>query len=131
MPSAAGGKVLDASALMAWSHGSLAMATWSEIAFGLGLTLLVPAHARDEVLLARPGHGDLVEVLLARPSVVVVESPTEEQLHLIGDGFARSGTFDPLAIWVAALSRVRGWPALSSDPVRLQRVDPTIDVDRL
>lgn len=116
---------------MAWSHGSLAMATWAEIAFGLGLTLLVPSHARDEALLARPAHADLVDVLLARPSVVVLEDPTEDQLELISDRFARSGAFDPLATWVAALCRARSWPALSSDPVRLERVDPAIDIDRL
>lgn len=128
---AAGGKVLDASALMAWTHGSLAMATWTEIAFGLGLTLLAPSHARDEVLLARPGQADLVEVLLARPSVVVLERPSAAHIDLIGDRFARAGAFDPLATWVAALCRERGWPALSSDPLRLERVDPTINIDRL
>ena len=41
------------------------MATWVEIVFGLGLTLLVPAHARTEALLARPAHADLLEVLLS------------------------------------------------------------------
>ena len=70
-------------------------------------------------------------MLLSRPSVVVLERPSADQLDLIGDRFARSGAFDPLASWVAALCRDRGWPALSSDPVRLARVDPTIDVDRL
>ena len=116
---------------MAWTHGSLAMATWVEIGFGLGLTFLVPAHARTEALLARPGHADLLEVLLSRPSVLVLDSPSDNQLDMIGDRFARSGAFDPLATWVAALCHARGWPALSSDPVRLQRVDPTLEVDRL
>ena len=131
LPTAAGGKVLDASALMAWTQGSLAMATWVEIAFELGLTLLVPSHARDEVLLARPEQADLVDVLLARPSVVVLEAPSEGHRDQIRDRFARSGAFDPLACWVAALCHDRGWPALSSDPVRLQRIDPAVDIDRL
>lgn len=131
MPTAAGGKVFDASALMAWTHGSLAMATWVEIAFGLGSTLLAPSHARTEVLLARPGQADLVEVLLSRPSVVVLERPSAGQLQLINERFAHDGAFDPLACWVAALCRERDWPALSSDPNRLERVDPTIAIDRL
>ncbi|MCD2191837.1 hypothetical protein LQ327_00325 [Actinomycetospora endophytica] len=38
------------------------MATWAEVAFGQGLTLLVPSLARDEVLLARPEQSDLVDV---------------------------------------------------------------------
>jgi hypothetical protein len=107
------------------------MATWVEIAFGLGLTLLVPSHARDEVLLARPGQADLVEVLLSRPSVLVLQGPSEGHRDRIRDRFARSGAFDPLASWVAALCRERGWPALSSDPVRLERLDPAVDIDRL
>ena len=131
LPAAAGGKVLDASALMAWTQGSLAMATWVETAFELGLTLLVPSHARDEVLLARPEQADLVEVLLARPSVVVLEGLGEGHRDQMRDRFARSGAFDPLASWVAALCQQRGWPALSSDPVRLERIDPAVDVDRL
>jgi hypothetical protein len=123
--------VLDASALMAWTHGSLAMATWVEIAFGLGLTLLVPSPARHEVLVARPGHADLVEVLLSRHSVVVLENPNQGQLDAMGELFVRSGVFDPLASWVAELCRERGWPALSSDPGRLARVDATLSIDRL
>ena len=109
LPAAVGGKVLDVSALMAWVHGSLAMATWVEIAFGLGLTLLTPAHALDEVLLARPERADLIEVLFSRPSVVILERPDADQLDLIGDRFTRDGAFDPLAPWVAALCRERGW----------------------
>jgi hypothetical protein len=62
---------------------------------------------------------------------LVLEAPNEEQLDLVSDRFARSGTFDPLASWVATLCRTRGWPALSSDPLRLQRADPAIEVDRL
>lgn len=123
--------MLDASALMAWTHGHLGMATWSMLAAELGLTLLVPAHARTEALVARPEHADLVEVLLARPSVLVVDDTTADQRALIDDRFGHDGAFDPLATWVAALCVARGWPALSSDPARLRRAGPTIDVDRL
>jgi hypothetical protein len=49
---------------------------------------------------------------------------------LIRDRFARSGAFDPLDSWVSALCRERGWPALSSDPLRLERVDPAVEIDR-
>ena len=116
---------------MAWAQGSLAMATWVEIAFELGLTLLAPSHACNEALLARPEQAALVDVLLSRPSVVILEGPSEGQRDWVRDRFARSGAFDPLACWVAALCRERGWPALSSDPVRLERADPAVDIDRL
>ena len=116
---------------MAWTQGSLAMATWVEIAFELGLTLLLPAHAHNEVLLLHPEQAALVDVLLSRPSVVVLEGPSEGHRDRIRDQFTRRGAFDPLASWVALLCHERGWPALSSDPGRLERLDPAVDVDRL
>lgn len=127
----AGGKVLDASALVSWAQGQLGMATWSSIAWQLGLTLLVPAHARAEVLLARPGDAELIEVLLAQPTVVLLEYPTPAQRAAITEHHARDGTFDPLATWVVSLCRERGWPALSSDPDRLHRITPALDIDLL
>ena len=46
---------------MAWSRGSLSMASWTAISAGLGLTLLVPAAARAESILVRPGDADLID----------------------------------------------------------------------
>jgi hypothetical protein len=105
---------------MAWTRGHLGMATWSSIAWQLGLTLLVPSHARDEVLLAQPDEGELVEVLFAQPSVVVLERPTAATVAALRERNSHDGAFDPLATWVAELCRDRSWPALSSDPSRLR-----------
>ena len=45
-----------------------------------------------------------------------------------------TSTFDVLAGWVVHACRQRilwGWPALTADPGRLQRVNPDVDVDLL
>jgi hypothetical protein len=131
MPTGTGGKVLDASALMAWTRGSLALASWSAIATGLGLTLLVPSAARAEAVLIRPGDTDLIDVLLGEPAVLVLETPEPGHRDGVDEVYDREGLFDPLASWVIALCRARGWPALSSDPTRLRRLDPAVDIDLL
>jgi hypothetical protein len=45
---------------------------------------------------------------------------------------AASRTFDVLAAWVVHLCRQRGgWNALTTDPGRLQRIDPQVPTERL
>ncbi|MFC5066388.1 hypothetical protein, partial [Actinomycetospora atypica] len=112
-------------------RGSLALASWTSIAAGLGLTLLVPDAARAEALLAGPGDAALLNVLLAEPTVLVLETPEQRHRLEIDDLYDRDGVFDPLASWVVELCRTRGWPALSSDPDRLRRLDPAVEVDLL
>ena len=131
IPTGTGGKVLDASALMAWTTGSLALASWIAVAPGLGLTLLIPSAAPAEALIARPGDAALLDVLLTEPAALIVEAPESAYLAEIEALHGRTGVFDPLAVWVVALCRARGWPALSTDPARLERVDPAIEVTRL
>jgi hypothetical protein len=116
---------------MAWTRGSLALASWTAIAAGLGLTLLVPGSARTEAVLIRPGEVDLLDVLLAEPAVLVLETPEPRHRTDIDDLYDRVGLFDPLASWVVTLCRTRGWPALSSDPARLRRFDPAVEIDPL
>jgi hypothetical protein len=123
--------VLDASALMAWTRGSLALASWTAIAAGLGLTLLVPGAARAEAVLIRPGEADLLDVLLGEPAVLVLETPEPGHRAEVDDLYDGEGLFDPLASWVITLCRARGWPALSSDPARLRRLDPSVEIDLL
>lgn len=70
-------------------------------------------------------------MLLAEPAVLVLETPGTAYRSDIDDRYDREGLFDPLASWVVALCRVRGWPALSSDPSRLRRLDPDVEIDPL
>ena len=42
-----------------------------------------------------------------------------------------AGVFDPLAGHVVSITRRRGWPALTADAGRLQRVNPRLPIDAL
>jgi hypothetical protein len=44
---------------------------------------------------------------------------------------AASRTFDVMAGWVVHLCRQRGWNALTTDPGRLQRIDPQVPTELL
>ena len=114
---------------MAWTRGSLALASWTAIAAGLGLTLLVPSAARTEAVLIRPDDADLLDVLLGEPAAMVLETPDSACRGQVDELYDREGAFDPLASWVITLCRNRGWPALSSDPARLRRLDPVVEID--
>ncbi|MFN2494417.1 MAG: hypothetical protein ABR608_00695 [Pseudonocardiaceae bacterium] len=100
------------------------------VAADLGLTLYLPFLARTEVETLRPPATVLLEALATYPHVVVGrlnpdDATAVEQL------LARTGTFDVTAAWVVHICRQRMWPALSSDPGRLRRIDPDLPVDLL
>ena len=130
-PRPASGKVLDASALAAFATGSIGFGTWLAIASELSLTLLIPAAARTEALLAHPDAVDLIDVLMSDTLTVVVPAPAPEVVAQAQRRHRETGLFDPLAIWVGELCRVRAWSALSSDPDRLRRVAPELHVHPL
>lgn len=116
---------------MSWARGDPAMASWSRLATALGLTLLIPSLAHAETLHIRPADSALLDVLASQPTVVVIEQPRDIDRQLIDERHAADGLFDPLASCVVALCRERGWPALSSDPARLRRIDSSLEVDTL
>ena len=70
-------------------------------------------------------------MLLGDPAVLVLETPETGHRGEVDDLYDREGFFDPLASWVITLCRTRGWPALSSDPARLRRLDPAVEIDLL
>jgi hypothetical protein len=73
----------------------------------------------------------LLDDLLAQPTVVVIDQPRDTDRQLIDARHDRDGVFDPLASCVVALCRERGWPALSSDPTQLRRLDNSLEIDLL
>lgn len=125
-----GGKVLDASAVAAWTRGSIAFSAWLGAARVRGLTYYLPSLAITEVRVLRPDADILLDELAAHPHVVLgrldaADAAAVEQL------LDRSGTVDVLAGWVVHACRQRGWPALSTDAGRLRRVDPAVEIDPL
>jgi hypothetical protein len=103
---------------------------WAGVARTRGLTLLVPALARLEILSLRPGSAELVAQLSAHPHVLVIEL-TDSDRDAIESLLPATGTCDVLAAWVIQTCRRRGWAALTGDPGRLRRLDPSLETDVL
>ncbi|MGH4019288.1 MAG: hypothetical protein ACRDT0_08645 [Pseudonocardiaceae bacterium] len=90
----------------------------------------MPTLALTEVRAIRPDSGPLLADFLGHPSVVLgeLDAVAAGQVdRLLGE----AEVFDALAGHVVHIARLRGWPALTADPGRLHRVDPTLEVDLL
>lgn len=125
-----GGKVVDASALAALVRGRLSAMAWFDTAWALSLPLYLPSLALIEVRAIRPDAGPQLAEVLGHPSVLVGELDAAtadqiDQLLLVVD------VFDGCAGHVVHIARTRRWPALTADPGRLRRVDPTVEFDLL
>jgi len=122
------GKVLDASALAAWVRGSIAANAWLGTAYALTSPLYILSLAFTEVRAVRPYAGPNLAELLGHPSVLVGELSAADAaaVDLLLEA---AGVFDALAGQVVHVAAARGWPALTADPGRLQRIDPNIVID--
>jgi len=107
----------------------LAIRTWLDISPTLGLTFVLPRLARFEVEVLRPDAAVLLDDLTAHPQVVVTDLDQSEAAQV--ESRLSPERFDVLAGWVVHTCRQRGWAALTSDPERLQRIDPQVDVELL
>jgi hypothetical protein len=85
---------------------------------------------RAEVRAVRPDAASLLADLLGHPSVVLgeLDAATADQVDQL---LLTANVFDALAAHVVYVARRRGWPALTADPARLQRVNPDVAVDLL
>ncbi|MGH3810065.1 MAG: hypothetical protein ACRDRU_26285 [Pseudonocardiaceae bacterium] len=124
------GKILDASAVAAWASGHLGMQTWFSIAWELQLSFSLPTFARNEAMLLHPATEPLIETLARAPYVVLANLGTADAAAIDTTQQA-AGVFDPLASWVVHACHQRGWPAVSTDPDRLRRIDPDLPIDVL
>lgn len=78
----------------------------------------------------RPDSAPLLADFLGHPSVLLgeLDAVAADQVdQLLTD----ADVFDALAGHVVHIARQRGWPALTADPGRLHRVDPTLEVTLL
>ncbi|HEU0087874.1 MAG TPA: hypothetical protein VFQ77_09510 [Pseudonocardiaceae bacterium] len=96
----------------------------------LNLALYLPALAVTEFRVVRPDAGSPLAELLGHPSVLVSEldAAAAAQVNRLLLG---ARVFDALAGQVVYTAKQRGWPALSADPGRLRRVDPTLDIQQI
>ena len=128
-----GGKVVDSSALAAYVRGSVAMDSWLAVAKELGIVLYVPALAVIEVRTVcevYPTSDALLSRLLDHPSVIHSVLSSADALTVIRL-LDESRAWDGIAGQVILVARQRGWPVLTTDPDRLRRIAPDLDVDLL
>lgn len=127
-PAALNGRVLDASAVAAWTEGGLAVQSWLAVARTLGLTMIVPHLATEEVAELRPEADAALWRLKRHPQVLLARMDAArkaaiETLH------EHQPVADVTAAWVVTLARERGWTVLSADPRRLHLLEPELLVD--
>lgn len=109
----------------------MAIQSWLAVAPQLGLTFLLPELAVAEVRILRPHAGGVIEELVTHPHVVLTRMSPADAAG-VEELLAASRTFDVMAAWVIHLCRQRGgWNALTTDPGRLQRIDPQVSTELL
>jgi len=125
-----GGKVLDPSAVALYVQGSVGMEAWLATARATGLVLVLPSLVLAEVQAVFPEAEGRFGRLLADSQVLHLGLDAKDAsrvARLLGD----SGTWDGTAGQVILVARQRGWPVLTTDPERLLRVAPDMDVELL
>jgi len=98
-----------------------------------GLTYFLPSLAVTEIRVLRPDADVLLDELTAHPHIVLgrLDAADAADAAAVEQLLDTSGTVDVLAGWVVHACRQRGWPALSTDPGRLRRIDPDLDIDQI
>lgn len=125
-----GGKVLDASALAAHAQGSIATQAHLAAAEIHGSTLYLSALAFSEARWVFPDRlGKLGEVLDHTQVLYKLLEPDEAPR--VAALLTEAGCFDACAGHVILVARERGWPVLTTDPGRLTRIAPDLDLDLL
>lgn len=127
------GKVLDSSAVAAIAGGSIAATSWLTVALDFASVLYVPDLALTEVRALRPDLAAALDDLALHPSVVTraLTDPDEPVAAAVEELLERTGTYDALAGHVVHIAARRGWPAMTSDPGRLRRLDPDVELTLL
>lgn len=70
---------------------------------------------------------------MGHPSVVLgeLDAVAADQVDQVDQLLLAADVFDGCAGHVVHVARTRDWPALTSDPGRLRRIDPAVQVDLL
>lgn len=123
-----GGRVLDASAVVAFASGSSVYAAalvWTAVEEGL--VLAVPSTAIAEAWSElQEKHRPVLEVLLQLP-VTVVDDLTAARARAVGTVGG-----EQLHAHALLCARDRGWPLVTAFAVRYAGIDPSgVDVEQL
>lgn len=106
------------------------MDAWLAVAAQVGIVFYLPALAVAEVRAVHPdAEPDLIR-FRAHPSVIHAEL-TRTEAPKVAQLLVESGAWDGTAGHVVLVARQRGWPVLSADSDRLQRIAPDLDLNLL
>lgn len=127
-----GGRVLDATALVAFATGRpvyVRALVWAAVEANVVLAVPSAALGRAWSMLSAEHHAAL-KVLLDLP-ITVIDQLDHGAARESGLLLADSGTDDLAVAQVAASARTRGWPAVTAEPWALRKLDPAAAVEEL
>lgn len=127
-----GGRVLDATALVAFATGRpvyVRALVWAAVEANVVLAVPSAALSRAWSLLPPQHHAALV-VLLDLP-ITVIDQLDPRAAQESGLLLAESGTVDLSAGQVALSARRRGWPVVTGEPWSLRKVDAGVAIEEL
>ncbi len=104
------------------------MQSWLAVAGTLGLTMIVPHLATEEIAELRPEADAALWRLKRHPQVLLarMDAARKAAIETLHD---HRPVADVTAAWVVTLARERGWTVLSADPRRLHLLEPGLPVD--
>ena len=124
------GKVVDGSALAAMAQADIEATSWIVMAYATSQPLYIPELAFAEVRALRPHAEQELRELREHPAVVVKQL-TVDEAQAVEDLLGRAWAFDVLAAHAVLVAAQRGWLVVTSDPDRLRRLEPHVELNLL
>jgi hypothetical protein len=118
--------VLDAGALIAFERNDRKVRTLIELALAHGGAVHTPGGVVAQVW--RDGSRQVRLTRLLGSGLVHVQALDQEEPQATGSICGKTGTSDVVDASVALLARRRGAAVVTSDPVDLRRIDPSLDL---
>lgn len=97
----------------------------------MATSLYVPQLAFAEVLALYPDAVNDLDDIRAYPSIMVKDMTPPERAAVERLLAATGGAFDVLAGHIVYVATTHGWPVLTTDPTRLRRLVPDIELNLL
>ncbi|GAA3222083.1 hypothetical protein GCM10017691_07720 [Pseudonocardia petroleophila] len=127
-----GGRVLDASALIAFATGRpvyVRALVWAAVEANIVLAVPSAALSKAWSVLA-PEHHAALGVLLDLP-ITVIDQLDPRAAQESGLLMAEAGGDDLSAGQVTLSARRRGWPAVTGEPWALRKLDTAVAIEEL
>ncbi|MEV7011753.1 hypothetical protein [Streptosporangium sp. NPDC051022] len=130
-----GGRVLDTSALYAWSRRSpyLEAVAWSSLQDHIVIAVPIPALAAAYGQI-RDRDRDILDVLLNLPVTITTGELTRANASSLARTLRSAGGHAPAALTAASVVEAatsRDWPVLTAEPYPLRALAPHLVIEPL